>query len=322
LSGEENTKYWEAVLETIKLVRGLKQYQDEHPELSKSLTDQLDEIMQKAIAKSGGTSSLTQELGLSFISHKPSAYWKAVEDTVRTVRDFILWKEGSPSDTRDLDAFLVEFWGKAEQKVQKASPLAQELGMDFLVPQSPVSPATSIPQAPSTAPPPATTTPPPPAMPPAAEPVPTPIEVPKPEPVPTPIEVPKPEPVPTPIEVPKPEPVPTPIEVPKPEPVPEPVTVPRTEAGPTPPSPIPPQETFSPEPEPIPVTEPVTAPPPEEPAVQLSEELLSQLREEEPAPIQESSLTDELLDTPEEEDDDLLSSSLRAALKMLRDEEE
>jgi hypothetical protein len=298
LSGEENTKYWEAVLETIKLVRGLKQYQDEHPELSKSLTDQLDEIMQKAIAKSGGTSSLTQELGLSFISHKPSAYWKAVEDTVRTVRDFILWKEGSPSDTRDLDAFLVEFWGKAEQKVQKASPLAQELGMDFLVPQSPVSPATSIPQAPSTAPPPATTTPPPPAMPPAAEPVPTPIEVPKPEPVPT------------------------PIEVPKPEPVPEPVTVPRTEAGPTPPSPIPPQETFSPEPEPIPVTEPVTAPPPEEPAVQLSEELLSQLREEEPAPIQESSLTDELLDTPEEEDDDLLSSSLRAALKMLRDEEE
>ncbi|MHA2498224.1 MAG: hypothetical protein ACXAEL_01520 [Candidatus Hodarchaeales archaeon] len=298
MSGEENTKYWEAVLETIKLVRGLKQYQDEHPELSKSLTDQLDEIMQKAIAKSGGTSSLTQELGLSFISHKPSAYWKAVEDTVRTVRDFILWKEGSPSDTRDLDAFLVEFWGKAEQKVQKASPLAQELGMDFLVPQSPVSPATSIPQAPSTAPPPATTTPPPPAMPPAAEPVPTPIEVPKPEPVPT------------------------PIEVPKPEPVPEPVTVPRTEAGPTPPSPIPPQETFSPEPEPIPVTEPVTAPPPEEPAVQLSEELLSQLREEEPAPIQESSLTDELLDTPEEEDDDLLSSSLRAALKMLRDEEE
>ncbi len=298
MSGEENTKYWEAVLETIKLVRGLKQYQEEHPELSKSLTDQLDEIMQKAIAKSGGTSSLTQELGLSFISHKPSAYWKAVEDTVHTVRDFILWKEGSPSDTRDLDAFLVEFWGKAEQKVQKASPLAQELGMDFLVHQSPVSPTTSIPQAPSTAPPPATTTPPPPAMSPAAEPVPTPIEVPKPEPVPT------------------------PIEVPKPEPVPEPVTVPRTEAGPTPPSPIPPQETFSPEPEPIPVTEPVTAPPPEEPAVQLSEELLSQLREEEPAPIQEPTLTDELLDTPEEEDDDLLSSSLRAALKMLRDEEE
>ncbi|MFW9916930.1 MAG: hypothetical protein ACFFGZ_15090 [Candidatus Thorarchaeota archaeon] len=298
MSGEENTKYWEAVLETIKLVRGLKQYQEEHPELSKSLTDQLDEIIQKAIAKSGGTSSLTQELGLSFISRKPSAYWRAVEDTVRTVRDFILWKEGNPSDTRNLDSFLVEFWGKAEQKVQKASPLAQELGMDFLVSQSPVPPATSIPQAPSTIPPPASTSPPPPVMSPATEPMPTPIEVPKPEPVPT------------------------PIEVPRPEPVPGPVTAPRTEAGPTPASPLRSQEVFAPEPEPIPVTEPVTAPPQEEPAVQLSEELLSQLREEEPAPIQESSLTDELLDTPEQEDDDLLSSSLRAALKMLRDEED
>ncbi|MFX0113688.1 MAG: hypothetical protein ACFFB3_04005, partial [Candidatus Hodarchaeota archaeon] len=148
MSGEESIKYWEAILETIKLIQGLKQYQDEHPEVSKSLTDHLAEIMQKAAAKSGGTSTLSQELGLSFITRKPSTYWKAVEDTVSTVHDFILWKKENPTDPRDLDGFLFEFWSKAEQKVRKASPLAQELGMDFLVKSSPAS----EPSVPSTAP--------------------------------------------------------------------------------------------------------------------------------------------------------------------------
>ncbi|MHA2233074.1 MAG: hypothetical protein ACXAB4_11380, partial [Candidatus Hodarchaeales archaeon] len=203
MSDEGSIKYWEAVLETIKLIRGLKQYQEEHPQDPKPLTDHLAEIMQKAAAKTGGTSSLTQELGLSFITRQPSTYWKAVEDTVRTVRSFIIWKEENPTDPRDLDSFLVEFWSKAEQKVQKASPLAQELGMDFLVSQPSAPSAVPIAKAPPTAP----------------------------TPVPEPTS-PSTSPAPTPA------PVEAPIRIPEPEPqvTPKPKTILAAEAGPAPPS--------------------------------------------------------------------------------------
>lgn len=299
MSSEESTKYWEAVLETIKLIRGLKQYQEEHPEIPRPLTDYLDEIIQKAAAKSGGATSLTQELGLSFLARKPSSYWKGVEDTVRTVHDFLQWKEENLSDSRTLDTFLVEFWAKTEQKVRKESALAQELGMDFLV-QSSSTPSES----------PAFMMPP---------------TVPHP-----PLESPPPS-----IQESSPSPVTTPSVTP------EPLDTPRVEAGPAVPStiitePVPPREEgpgtlpepvheplIVPKPEPILDEEPIRIQISDEPEIQLSEDLLSQLREEEPPvpSLDDSSLTDELLDTSEEEND-LLSSSLRAALKMLRDENE
>ncbi len=158
MSDEESSKYWEAVLETIKLIRGLIQHQEETPDSQKGLLDYLDEIMQKSAAKSGGTSPLSQELGLSFLSRKPSTYWRAVEDTVRTVRDFILWKEENPTNPKTLESFLIDFWTRAESKTQKTSPLAQELGMEFLVtPGRPIPPPISkIPPSPQpveTAPP-------------------------------------------------------------------------------------------------------------------------------------------------------------------------
>jgi hypothetical protein len=308
MSDEGSIKYWEAVLETIKLIRGLKQYQEEHPQDPKPLTDHLAEIMQKAAAKTGGTSSLTQELGLSFITRQPSTYWKAVEDTVRTVRSFIIWKEENPTDPRDLDSFLVEFWSKAEQKVQKASPLAQELGMDFLVSQPPAPSVGPITKAPPTTPTPAPEPTSPPTFP---EPTPAPVEAP--------ISIPEPEPTPAPVEA--------PISIPEPEPqvTPKPTTVPAAEAGPAPPPSLTVKEVAQPieipEPEPIPIPKPAAAPPPEESGIRLSEALLSQLREEEPPVPEESRLTDELLETSEDEED-LLSSSLRAALKMLRDDED
>ncbi|MFX0150651.1 MAG: hypothetical protein ACFFAJ_07735, partial [Candidatus Hodarchaeota archaeon] len=144
-----------------------------------------------------------------------------------------------------------------------------------------------------------------------------------PEPTPTP----KPIPEPTPSFTPEPTPTPKPIPEPTPSFIPEPIPTPKPIPEPTP-TPVPASPT---KPEPIPVVTPT----PDEGMVPLPSDKLQALDEalkssglDQPAvetPEPSSSLADMILakdETGDKEEDDMLSLSLREALKILRDEDE
>ncbi|MHA1974632.1 MAG: hypothetical protein ACTSW1_16650 [Candidatus Hodarchaeales archaeon] len=312
--------YIKSAIESLDLIQHLLKYLMENNSTAK-LVDFLNQIEAKADARV--SSSLGQTLGINIPvadqEGKSPKYWEGVRDMARlaikqwdylnkdpasfssfltntssSLRSRISPEESAISPLED----LLHKQQPEPVKKQPASPLEQMLKPE---------PATTRPVTPpAPKPEPATTRP---ATPSVPKPEPTPVSQPKSEPIPAPKII--PEPVPKP---PTPEPIPTPKITPEPTPKP---SVPE----PTIPDVTPIKETIEPS------TPDLGATP--DKIQQLGEKLQSSGLEEtvEEQLPSTSSLAKKILekDTPTvdgDEEDDMLSLSLREALKILRDEDE
>jgi hypothetical protein len=308
--------YINSAIETLELVQQLYDYLNSNNKI-RELTDYISQIENKANARI--TSSLGKTLGMDIPvadqEGKPTEYWKGVRDMAKMASKQWTTLQNAPRFLSFLNKTSNSLYSRVTPEEKTVSPLEEMLQTEAPVTEKvePVSPLESILSTP-------TPTPEIPIPEPIPAPIPTP-EIPTPEPIPTPIptpEIPTPEPIPTPIptpEIPTPEPIPTPIpapEIPIPEPIPAPTPTPEI---PTPISPVTPEA-------------PADATPSDR--LQALDEALKTSGLEQPSTESiepsSSSLADMILAKDEtgekEEEDDMLSLSLREALKILRDEDE
>ncbi|WP_455142479.1 hypothetical protein [Candidatus Hodarchaeum mangrovi] len=289
--------YIKAAIETLDLIHRLLKNLSETQTINK-LNDFLSQIEAKADARV--SSSLGQSLGIDLPvadrEGKSPKFWEGVRDMARLViKQWTVHKKNPETFSSFLSNTGNNLKGRIGLEEDVVSPLEGILKeKEPIAPEEePVSPLEEMIQSEPTSTP---------------APSPTPI-TPKPEPIPV-QEVPKPKPIPI-QEVPKPKPIPSPI-IPKNETVPKPV---------------------KPKPEPVIAEMPVSRIEPRIPDIspapdkfgELDKKIQSASLEEPESP--KSSLADKLLKSDEisdksDEDDDMLSLSLREALKILRDEDD
>jgi hypothetical protein len=287
--------YIKSAIETLNLIQRLFNHSVETQTMDK-LTDYITQIESKADARV--SSALGAQLGIDIPvadqEGKSPKYWEGVRDMAQLAKKQFFTLKDDQKFTTFLQSTSASLSAKIAPEEKAISPL-EELLQDkkaVTVEAQPASPLEEMLTKPAVAP----------------EPTPIPEPAPMPEPTPTieptPIPEPAPMPEPTPTIEPTPIPEPTPvIEQPSPE-------IPDLD------------QTISPTPTPD-----SDIPPPPDKFQALNEALktsgLDQPTEEvsEPSP----SLTSMLLQKDEagdKEEDDMLSLSLREALKILRDEDE
>ncbi|MFW9903068.1 MAG: hypothetical protein ACFFFH_01935 [Candidatus Thorarchaeota archaeon] len=315
--------YIKSAIETLNLIQRLFTHSVETQTTDK-VSDFITQIESKADARV--SSALGAQLGIDIPvadqEGKSPKYWEGVRDMAQLAKKQFFALNDNQKFTTFLQSTSASLSAKIAPEEKTISPL-EELLQDkkaVTVETQPVSPLEEILTQPAAAPEPVPT----PEPTPTVEPTHIPEPVPMPEPTPTTEPTPIPEPVPMPEPTPTVEPTPIPEPVPMPEPTPtvEPTSIP--EPMTEPPSPEIPDlsQTISPTSTPEP-----GVPPPPDKFQALNEALktsgLDQPTEEvsEPSP----SLTSMLLQKDEagdKEEDDMLSLSLREALKILRDEDE
>ncbi len=292
--------YVKSAIETLDLIQQLFTHLRESRTTNK-VNDFLSQIESKAVARI--SSSLGQQLGINVPvadqEGKSSQYWKGVRDMAKlSKKQFLAFK-----DDLKFNQFLTmtknTLSAKIEPEKQDISPLEELLSDQPPVVKQlePTSPLEDI----------------------LSEPVPTPAPTPAPiAPTPAPI-------APTPAPTPEPEPIPIPTPI---VPTPEPISIPVPEPIPEKPSDSL-EDITQPSKDPIlpitPAIEPVADALPDN--IQALDEALktSGYDQSTETPTEsEPSLKDMLLekDDEEEKEDDMLSLSLRQALKILRDEDE
>ncbi|MFX1252703.1 MAG: hypothetical protein ACFFCZ_13940 [Promethearchaeota archaeon] len=128
---EEDLQYWNGVLETVDLISNLIPIIRGKPNNTNILKNYLLEIYQKAQKRSGGvarSSRLSEELEVGFMSSY--VRWSAVSDTIGLIQGFVNYKKSVFSLDEILD-FILKIRAKAEQKLQRRSTLAAELGIEI-----------------------------------------------------------------------------------------------------------------------------------------------------------------------------------------------
>ncbi|UCG90554.1 MAG: hypothetical protein JSU57_02160 [Candidatus Heimdallarchaeota archaeon] len=278
--------YIKSAVETLELIQRINNYLKENQKVNE-LPDFLSQIESKGEARV--KSSLGQTLGIDIPiadqEGKPTKYWEGVRDMARLAKKQFLTLKDDQKFTqflRNTSASLSARISPEEKPISPLEELLQEAG-----PVAEEVPSTSPLEEMLTEP----------------VPEPTPIVEPTPVPEPTPIVEPTPVPEPTPIVEPTPVPEPTPII--EPTPVPEPILTPEITPEPSKPSVPPPPDKFQA------LDEALKTSGLDQPSEDIAE----------PSP----SLTSMLLQKDEvgdKEEDDMLSLSLREALKILRDEDE
>ncbi|MFX0121723.1 MAG: hypothetical protein ACFE9A_20195 [Candidatus Hodarchaeota archaeon] len=314
--------YIKSAIETLELIQRIFTYLKDNKKDSE-LPNFLSQIETKGEARV--KSSLGQTLGIDIPiadqEGKPTKYWEGVRDMAKLTHKQLLTLQDSNKFVQFLEKTQASLSTRIAPEEKPISPLEEMLQAEPPLREEAqqASPLEHMLTEPVPSPPPA----PEPTPTPVAEPVPAPKPTPKPTPTPAAEYVPAPEPSP------KPTPTPAAEYVPAPEPTPKPTPTPAAEPVPAPkpiPEPIP-TPTYEPTPQTVP--EPIIpdVPPPPDKFQALNEALktsgLDQPTEEvsEPTP----SLTSMLLQKDEasdKEEDDMLSLSLREALKILRDEDE
>jgi hypothetical protein len=279
--------YIEAAIETLDLCHQLINYLQENQQIEK-ISEYISQIQTKADARI--SSSLGQSLGISIPvdqEGKPTKYWEGVRDTAKLANK--QWM-----NTPDLQKFLL-FLSTTKTNLSKRIGI-EDSSVNPLEDMIGETPVHAVPKVAEPANPLEEML--------VSDPQPTPVmEEPK-IPAPTPV-APTPTPVaPTPTPV---APTPTPV-VPQPKPIAQEPAIPE----PTPIAPTPEPASFD-----------ASTPQPSEKLSALDEALKSSgLEPTPPTP----SLSDMLIEKDDsgdkEEDDDMLSLSLREALKILRDEDE
>ncbi|MFX1535431.1 MAG: hypothetical protein ACFFDI_14495 [Promethearchaeota archaeon] len=128
---EEDIQYWNGVLETVDLISNLIPLIRGKPNTINILKNYLLEIYQKAQKRSGGvarSSRLSEELKIGFMSSY--VRWSAVSDTIGLIQGFVNYKKSVFTLDEILD-FIFKIRAKAEQKLQRESTLAAELGIEI-----------------------------------------------------------------------------------------------------------------------------------------------------------------------------------------------
>ena len=299
--------YIKSAIETLELIQQLYNYLKDNQKMVE-LPDYVKQIESKANARI--SSPLSQQLGMNIPvadqEGKPTEYWKGVRDMARIATK--QW--GGPQDDQKFIAFLVSTSNSLSARItpeeKPISPLEEMLQTG--APTKPVEPISPL-----------------------EEMLTTPTPTPEPKVTPTPTPTPEPKVTPTPIPTPEPKVAPTPIPTPEPEvaPILDPGPIPELDISPEIPeptkkelvAPITPATTPTP-------SDSISTTSPNDKLQALDEALKSSGLEESPAEPKEasSSLANMILAKDEtgdkEEEDDMLSLSLREALKILRDEDE
>lgn len=125
----DDPQYYKAVVDVCRLIAHWTTLDDAADPHEALIT-----LEQKMAEKLGPVSSflstqigLNEKLGL----REPDPYWQGVEDTVSLVRNFVEWRRHSETG-RALSNFLSEIISKAQAKVEPPkSPLLGKLGLDF-----------------------------------------------------------------------------------------------------------------------------------------------------------------------------------------------
>ncbi|MFX1282311.1 MAG: hypothetical protein ACFFB5_01595 [Promethearchaeota archaeon] len=295
--------YIKSAVETLELIQRINNYLKENQKANE-LPNFLSQIESKGEARV--RSSLGQTLGIDIPladqEGKPTKYWEGVRDMARLAKKQFLTLNDDHKFTqflRNTSASLSSRMAPEEKPISPLEELLQEAGPKPEETQ-PISPLEEILTEPVSIPEPK----------PISEPTPAPEPTIRPEPTPMPEPTPAPEPTIT----------PEPVFTPEPKPIPEPTPAPEPAI-----TPEPPKQTYTPEVTPR-ASEPSVPPPPDK-FQALDEALKSSGLDRpsddvaEPSP----SLTSMLLqkdETGDREEDDMLSLSLREALKILRDEDE
>ncbi|UCE13708.1 MAG: hypothetical protein JSV04_00700 [Candidatus Heimdallarchaeota archaeon] len=278
--------YIKSAIETLELVQQLFNHLKDLQKL-KELPKFISEIESKANARI--SSSLGKTLGMDIPvadqEGKPTKYWEGVRDMAKIAQK--QWVA-----QRDPQNFYIFLEKTKNQLIARVAPEEKAISPleEILQGEEPVREVAEV-----------------------ASPLEEMLSTPTPEPEPMPTLTPEPTPPPT------PEPEPTPTLTPEPippPPTPEPIPTPIITPEPTPPPPTPELE-----------SDITSLPPTPDKIAALSEALESSGLDQPSAEVSEpsSSLTDMLLQKDEVEDkeeDDMLSLSLREALKILRDEDE
>ena len=290
--------YIKSAIETLNLIQRLFTHSVETQTMDK-LPDFISQIESKADARV--SSALGAQLGIDIPvadqEGKSPKYWEGVRDMAQLAKKQFFSLKDNQKFTQFLQTTSASLSARIAPEEKAISPLEELLqDKEAVVEVQPASPLEEMLTKPTPEPTPTIT--------------PTPIPEPTPVPEPTPTIAPTPIPEPTP--VPEPTPTITPTPIPEPTPVPEPTPSPE----------IPDLSSAITE-----ITPESGVPPPPDKFQALNEALktsgLDQPTEEvaEPSP----SLTSMLLQKDEasdKEEDDMLSLSLREALKILRDEDE
>ncbi len=280
--------YIKSAVETLELIQRIHDHLKENQKMNE-LPNFLSQIESKGEARV--KSSLGQTLGIDIPiadqEGKPAKYWEGVRDMARLAKKQFLTLKDDLKFTQFLKSTSASLSARIAPEEKPISPLEELLQETEAITEEvePISPLEEM------------------------------LAEPAPKHQPTPMTEPTPVPEPTPVAEPTPIPKPTPV--PEPTPVAEPTLTPEPTPTPTP--------TYTPEVTPEP-SKPSIPPPPDK-FQALNEALktsgLDRPSEEaaEPTP----SLTSMLLqkdETGDKEEDDMLSLSLREALKILRDEDE
>ncbi len=318
--------YINSAIETLELIQQLFNYLKDNQKINE-LSDYIYQVEKKANARI--SSSLGQKLGMDIPvadqEGKSTDYWKGVRDMAKLASK--QW--GSSKDERQFFTFLEKtsnaLLARAAPEEKIISPLEQMLQEE--APMKEVEKVSPLEEMLST---PAPTPTPKPTPPPKTIPTPTPKPAPQPVTIPTPTPTPKPTPKPTPPPATIPTPAPTPTPTPTPKPTPPPATTP---------TPTPKKEVYTDYTETLkeqlvsPITPKTPTPTSTSTSTPFSSDELDALDQKikssgtvQPPPEPKASpLVDLILEkdeTGEKEEDDMLSLSLREALKILRDEDE
>ncbi|MFX1518181.1 MAG: hypothetical protein ACFFC6_17935 [Promethearchaeota archaeon] len=308
--------YIKSAIETLNLIQRLFTHSVETQTMDK-LPGFISQIESKADARV--SSALGAQLGIDIPvadqEGKSPKYWEGVRDMAQLAKKQFFTLKDNQKFTQFLQNTSASLSARIAPEEKAISPLEELLqDKEAVVEVQPASPLEEILTKPAPEPTPTITPTPIPEPTPVPEPTPTitPTPIPEPTPVPEPTPIITPTPIPEPTPVPEPTPTITPTPIPEPTPVPEPTPSPE----------IPDLSSAMPD-----ITPESGIPPPPDKFQALNEALktsgLDQPTEEvaEPSP----SLTSMLLQKDEasdKEEDDMLSLSLREALKILRDEDE
>ncbi|MFX1504909.1 MAG: hypothetical protein ACFFDC_02235 [Promethearchaeota archaeon] len=317
--------YIKSAIETLNLIQRLFNHSVETQTMDK-LTDFITQIESKADARV--SSALGAQLGIDIPvadqEGKSPKYWEGVRDMAQLAKKQFFSLKDNQKFTSFLQNTSASLSARIAPEEKAISPL-EELLQDkkgVTVEAQPVSPLEEMLTQPPVAPEPTSI----PEPTPIPEPIPTIEPTPKPTPKPEPTPIIEPAPKPTPIPEPTPIIEPAPKPTPKPEPTPtiEPTPIPEPTPVVEPPSPEIPDLTQAISPTPTPDS---SVPPPPDKIQALNEALKTSGLDQPAEEFSETSpsLTSMLLQKDEsgdKEEDDMLSLSLREALKILRDEDE
>lgn len=125
---DSDIQYFNAVIDTANLISiWLKNNKEDLKKILSTLEINLESKYGPFTSKLSNQIGMNETLGLKV----PDSYWKGVQDTLSLIKNFLNWKESSQSP-RPIENFLLEIVNKSNFRIQPdESPLISTLGLSF-----------------------------------------------------------------------------------------------------------------------------------------------------------------------------------------------